>query len=341
MQSRTTFACVVGAPRCGTTSLACFLEDHPQVRFSRVKEPHFFTQHDLRQTGEDELNRLVETEYLGRYFPPWSAECRLIAEGSVSYLYAPERMETVLRLWPDARFIIGLRDPIEMLPSLHQRLVFNGDETVTDFAEAWALTEERKQGRAIPRSCIDPRALNYDMLARLGTHVGRFFRAVGRERCFVALLDDLISDSETVYRRLMAFLGLPVDGLPDFAPQRPSQGYRIGSLQRLLKRPPVAFRGVLAGEKFRMRIKDLERKDSHPTLLKTIFAARKRLMSWNSVPVAPAPLSEALRRDIRERLADEVAELSELIGRDLSHWLDGACADRIGRARPLRRAEAA
>ena len=35
------------APRCGTTSLARYLASHPDICFSKVKEPHFFAMHDL------------------------------------------------------------------------------------------------------------------------------------------------------------------------------------------------------------------------------------------------------------------------------------------------------
>ena len=34
---------IVGAPRCGTTSLSKYLKWHPQVRLSDPKETHFFT----------------------------------------------------------------------------------------------------------------------------------------------------------------------------------------------------------------------------------------------------------------------------------------------------------
>lgn len=327
MQDQAHFACVVGAPRCGTTSLARFLEAHPNVAFSSVKEPHFFAQHDLAGIRGHELRRFVRSEYLARYFPTRSEARPMLAEGSVSYIYAPQRMEAVLRLWHDARFIIALRDPMEMLPSLHQRLLFNGDENVTDFERAWGLMRERREGRCVPRTCVDSRTLQYEELGRLGTHVERFFRAVGRERCFVVLLDDLSADPERVYREMLDFLGLPLCGLPDFAPRRQSQGFRIGSLQRFLKRPPVAARSVLAGEKYRMRVRNIERKDSGSAVLKAVFAARKKLMSWNSAPAPPVRLSDALRRDIRGRLSDEVAKLSEVIGRDFGHWLDGAQTD--------------
>src|SRR5206468_2923428 len=105
-------------------------------------------------------------------------------------LYAPERMEPILRLWPDARFVIAVRDPMEMLPSLHLRLLYNGDEVEPGFEQAWSLVSERRQGRQVPRTCIEPRFLEYDRIARLGLSVERFIATVGRERCFISVFDD-------------------------------------------------------------------------------------------------------------------------------------------------------
>src|SRR5690349_17805063 len=128
------FAFIVGAPRCGTTALSRYLGNHPNVCFSSTKEPHFFTIHDLTKLGSQELTRVVSEDYLQRYFAGCDNE-KLLMEGSISYLYAAERMLPILKLWPDAKFIIAVRDPFEMLPSVHQRLLYNGDETVTDFTE--------------------------------------------------------------------------------------------------------------------------------------------------------------------------------------------------------------
>ena len=157
MSVSSSFAFIVGAPRCGTTTLADWLQQHPDVCFSAVKEPHFFTQHDLTVLDEDKRQQLVSEEYLRRFFGHCDGKQQLQAEGSVTYLYLPERMETVLRLWPDARFVIALRDPLQMLPSLHQRLLVTGDENITDFSTAWSKIKDRRLGRSIPRSAVDPR----------------------------------------------------------------------------------------------------------------------------------------------------------------------------------------
>src|SRR4051812_21405047 len=313
------FACIVGAPRCGTTSLAAFLGDHPDVQFSVVKEPHFFAQHDLTRLADDPLVPIVRHHYLGRFFPGWAANGRLLAEGSVSYLYRPERMAPILRLWPDARFIIALRDPFEMLPSLHRRLLYIGDETEPEFERAWALTGARAMGQHIPRTCIDARVLQYRQIGRLGAHVERFFGAVGRERCFVALMDDLASDPEALHRRLLTFLGLPYAPRRDFAPHRPSYACRLPWLQRLLKRPPAATRAFLAGEKFRHRVRSLEASSTPPVWARAVFAGRKRLLDWNRLPAPPVQISPALQREMRATFAGDVALLERLIGRDLGH----------------------
>jgi hypothetical protein len=318
-QSR--FAFIVGAPRCGTTTLAGFLQQHPDVCFSAVKEPHFFSRDELEGLGEEQRNRLIDEEYLERFFGQCDGTEKLRAEGSVTYLYAADRMASILKLWPDARFIIALRDPLAMLPSLHQRLLVTGDENITDFRKAWAKIEDRAHGKSIPRSAIDPRFLRYDEAGALGRNVEKFLAAVGRERCHIVLFDDLAKDPEATYRNLCRFLDLEPWPGTKYKPRRINTSFRFGWLQRLLKRPPKAVRTVLAGEKFRTREKDLGAGESRT--VKAIFAVRKRLLDWNKVPAKREPLDPAVRQQIIDRLRDDVILLSQVIGRDLSHWLGG------------------
>ena len=315
------FAFIVGAPRCGTTTLASFLQQHPDVCFSAVKEPHFFSRDEVAALSGDELEQLVAEEYWERFFGHCKGDPQLYAEGSVTYLYVPERVEPILKLWPEARFVIALRDPLSMLPSLHARLLVTGDETIRDFSTAWAKIADRAMGKSVPRSAIDPRWLRYDWAGQLGQNVERFIAAVGRERCHIVLFDDLTADPQGAYRELCRFLGIePWDGT-DFKPQRVNKTIRIGWLQRLLKRPPKAVRTALAGEKFHRREKKVGSGESRT--LKAIFRVRKRLLQWNKLPARREPLDPGVRQQIIERLRDDVILLSRVIDRDLSHWLGG------------------
>jgi hypothetical protein len=333
LPSQSRFAFIVGAPRCGTTTLAGLLQQHSDVCFSAVKEPHFFSRDDFSGLDDDALRRLVAEEYLERFFGQCSGSEKLRAEGSVTYLYTPERMAPVLKLWPDARFVIAVRDPLAMLPSLHARLLITGDETITDFGKAWAKVEDRRQGKAIPRTTMDPRWLRYDEAAAHGRHVERFLKAVGRERCHIILFDDLAGDPEGTYRDLCRFLGVEPSPVANFGPRRGHQTFRIGWLQRLLKRPPKTVRTVLAGEHFRQREKKLDAREGRA--ISAIFALRKRLLAWNKVPAKREPLDPMLRQEIIDRLRDDVILLSRVIDRDLSHWLGGVPEAKPERAKAL------
>jgi hypothetical protein len=315
------FAFIVGAPRCGTTSLAGFLKSHPDVCFPLVKEPHFFSQTDLRPVPTSQLRREVDEQYLARFYPRRDGRI-MAADCSVSYLYAPEQLEPALRLWPDSRFVISLRDPMEMLPSLHQRLMVLGDETIGSFDEAWAATRDRASGKRIPRSCVEPRWLRYDEAGRFATYLERLFAAVGRERCLVLLFDDLVADPIAQYRRLVDFLALRrlEHGL-DLTPKRTSQGVRHAWLQRLLKRPPRRMRKFLAGAHYRSRERKLSGDLADSRAVDLLFSARKRLLDWNRVPAPRRRPSLAVQKEIRARLKPQIRRLESIVGRDLSHWL--------------------
>lgn len=315
------FACIVGGPRCGTTTLARLLKSHPDVAFSKVKEPHFFSLFDLNTLDDEELRKMVADHYLARYFPAIDPDAKVMAEGSVSYLYAPERMLPILRLWPEAKFIIAVRDPFDLIPSLHQRLVYQGDETVTDLEKAWSMIGERRAGRKVPRSCLDARQLYYDDAAKFGLHVSRFFDTVGRERCHVVVFDDLKADPAGAYRELLKFLDLPEAPLPERQKHRSSNGFKIGWLQRLLKRPPVA-RTILAGEIFRQRVTPKPHREPSWASRK-FMQIRRSLLRWNRAPAPPVKMSAELKAEIRDALDADRQQLAKLLGRNLDHWLGG------------------
>ena len=312
------FVFVVGAPRCGTTTLAYFLRQHPEICFPIVKEPHFFAQHDLREKPAEQVRTFVEEEYLRRFFP-CAAGRRTGVDASVTYLYVPEQLEPALRLWPNSKFVIALRDPLEMLPSLHRRLIYNGDETIRDFEDAWLASSERAFGRRVPRRCAEPRWLRYDEAGRFATYLERLFATVGRDRCHVVLFDDLAGNPAREYRRLFNFLGLEGLENPDLTPRRSGADVKIQWLQRLLKRPPQGLRDRLAGEKFNSRFQDLDRDgQSGPS---KILSMRKQLLRWNRVPPRPLLMPIDTQHQIRAQLQPEVDRLGKLLSRDLRGWL--------------------
>jgi hypothetical protein len=316
------FVFIVGAPRCGTTTMARWLQTHPQVLFPFVKEPHFFAQFDLRGLNEDQLRHRVEHDFLDHFYPEPTERRTVGADCSVSYLYAPEQLEPVLELWPESRFVVAVRDPMKFLPSLHQRLIFTGDENIRRFEDAWAAVRDRAAGRRIPWSTIEPRWLRYDEAARYGTYVERLFEAVGQERCMVMVFDDLIADPAGQHRRLMDFAGLDQVPAPEFKAEREGKGVRYVPLQQLLKRPPRVLLPYLTSLRFQGRFnKEAGKKAGETAPGGGSKSLRKRLLKWNRAPDEKRAISIAVQREIQSELKDEVDKLGRLIGRDLGGWL--------------------
>ena len=302
---------VVGAPRCGTTSICRYLARNPQVCFSRPKEPHYFSRIDHLPTPE-ELNR----NYLERCFGHQDGTHRAIGEGSVSYLYLPGAIEKINELNPRARFIVLIRNPLTMLPSYHLRMQFLLQENEPDFDRAWALEASRKRGENLPGTCLDARLLMYSEAAKFGVQVERLFNVAGRERSHVIVFDDLKADPLGVYRNALDFLGVDYDGQTEFEQRYASQMYRFRWLQRLLFVP--VSRNTATVETLQRRARKYNPDGSKkPSLV-------KRLTNLNKIPRTPAPLSRQMGDTVRETLRQDIAHLSELLGRNLEFWFESA-----------------
>jgi len=314
------FVFIVGAPRSGTTTMARMLQAHPQIAFPFVKEPHFFSQHDLRGPDDVELRRVVTRDYLGHFFIGLREGQNVGADGSVSYLYAPEQLEPILRLWPNSRFIVGVRDPLDLLRSLHKRLLYTGDENLRRFEDAWGAIPDRTKGKRVPWSAIDPRWLRYDEAARYATYIERLFTAVGRERCLVVVFDDLVADPAGQFAKILEFAGLRDIPLPEVENERDSKGVRHIWLQQILKRPPRILLPYLAGAEYRRRFKQATK---GPTELRkpSRSSLRKRILRWNRAPDDKSPIAWSTQLEVKAHFQEEIDRLGSLIGRDLSHWL--------------------
>lgn len=297
---------LVGAPRCGTTALSRYLAANPQVCFSRPKEPHYFALLAPDAAPED-----LETAYLARYFAHHHAGHRVIGEGSVSYLYSPHAIERILQVNPDARFIAILRNPLEMLPSYHLRMLFILCEDVEDFAAAWRLQDARARGERVPRHCIDARLLLYREVARYGVQIERLYRAAGRDQCHVIVFDDLARDPAAVYRDVLKFIGVDDDGRTTFGRRYPSRIYRFRWLQELLY--SVRSRRAHAVDTLQRTARAKKAAGRRKSLV-------KRLARWNRIERRPTPLDADMTTTLRAAFAEDVAMLSDLLGRDLRHW---------------------
>jgi hypothetical protein len=284
---------LIGAPKCGTTSLAAWLAQHPQVYMAPNKEPEFFNT-DITLAADRSL-RAYE-----RLFDKVSAEHRAIGEASVLYLYSQVAIPNVLAYSPRPKFIVAVRDPVEMAVSLHNQELFNGNEDVADFATAWALQPERRAGRSIPRACTDVKLLLYGDICKVGAQLERLLRMVPRDDVLVLALDDLKSDPGKVYGTVLSFLGLAPDPREHFPVHNVARRRRSRAVHMAVK----ASRGLW------------ER-----TAYSRAGRAALKLYNWvNAVEARPPPAPKHVLKELRAFFASDVLLLEEITGRRFGEW---------------------
>lgn len=294
---------IVGAPKCGTTALSEYLREHPRAFVTTPKEPHYFS-HDFsyyHAPGQERLDHYLEL-YAG-------ADERHLAvgEASVWYLYSREAVPAIMRFAPDARIIAMVRNPVEMVPSLHAQMRYMRDEDVPDVEAAWRMQERRRAGRDVPETSRVPRFLLYGETARLGEQVGRLMEAVPAERLKVIVFDDFRADAGRVYRETLEFLSLPDDGRTEFPRINEHKMHRAETVARLTQRPPRAM--VIAARALK-RLTGRQRLNILPWL-----RARNRVVAERQA------ISPEFAQELREYFAEDVALLGDLLDRDLSGWV--------------------
>jgi len=127
---------IVGAPKCGTTSMYHYLRQHDQIFMPDEKEPHYFGE-DLKKRPDKFIDN--EDEYLNLFKD--AKPDQKLGEASTFYLYSKSASREIKEYNPDAKIIIMLRNPIDFLNSLHSQLLFSGNEDEPDFEIAMELEE--------------------------------------------------------------------------------------------------------------------------------------------------------------------------------------------------------
>ena len=282
---------ILGAPKCGTTSLSTWLSDHPDIYMSPTKEPHFF--------NTDHKRFLNSLEGYERLFAGADDRYRAVGEASVWYLYSTVAVKNILKYSPEARFIVMLRNPIDMAPSLHEEQVFTGREDVADFAEAWNLQDARRSGRRLPAMVSEPKFVQYGDLCSLGGQVARLLEVVAPERVKFLLLEEVARDPGAAYRSVLQFLGVNDDHRRDFSVHNQAKTRRWRSL--------VAMAWAVSTMK---RALGIERG----------LGLWQRIDALNRVERPRPPIGDDMRWTLRDYFAADIALLQNLIGRDLSHW---------------------
>ena len=132
---------LIGAPKCGTTTVHAMLAEHPDV-FMPENEIFFFDVDDIITHPDFFVHRngLSFHDYEGDFdsYLAWYRSLfsrakpgQLIGEDTTTYLFSPDAPRRIADLLPDVRLVALLRDPVDRAYSQYWHNVRAGRHTVS------------------------------------------------------------------------------------------------------------------------------------------------------------------------------------------------------------------
>lgn len=297
----------VGAPKAATTSIYRCLDQHPEICTSRPKEPGFFG------TG---LYREDREHYERRYFGHRAGE-PVAGEASTPSLYLPHVPARIRELYPEARILVSVREPVARAYSnwwmYYSRLesfeTLSFEEAVADELGAieedgprledeayWkAIREVERGGDAAARSELDRTYLRRGYYAR---HLERYLSHFDADRVQVVFFERFVEDPVSVAREIYRFLGVD----DDFVPRETSSRHRSFNSKLVRQMVDLAKR---------LRLPDLL-----PDRVDDLYGEtlRPRLRTIGSKP----GMDPELRRSLMDHFRDRNRALDDLLSTDLS-----------------------
>ena len=289
---------IVGAAKCGTTSLHNYLKQHPDIFMSKQKEPHFLINSDI---GEDRIHKAITV--LEDYEDLFKTDSiyKYKGESSVMYLAFPEFSIKNIKKYldPDVKIIIMLRNPVERAFAgyLHN-LRYNPSENLS-FEEAFEKSEARyyKERDITP----DTRYL----------HVGNYYSQVEsfismfNDNVLVIMYEDYVNDIDLCLANVFDFLDI------DKISVDTSRRHMVG--------------GWIFKRKFLRNL--LIPKNNFKSLIKSFLpnkkirkAIKQKIMNMSTVE-SPS-ISKDMHKKLTEYYRKDIDNLSKLLNKELNCWIN-------------------
>lgn len=285
---------IIGAPKCGTTSLKFYLSQHPGICSHQQPEMMYFTDDSIYAQG---YRRSFE-----RYFGDAGQGKRILAK-NVGIMYLPYSLKRLHDHNADLQIIISLRHPVERAYSAYWYARRRGWENLQTFEEGIQADPSRFNNDVIlARNCayID-RSVYIKYLAYV-------FQEFNKEQIHIFLLDDIKSCPEKICESIFSFVGLPSSSISDYERHiNPAALPRYQSMTWLLS----------------------SRKPLPTTLRKSVRRLipdrlgdnlRKKAIEVNEIEFSPPKMKEETRFRLIKYFKPYNRELSSLLGQDLSSW---------------------
>lgn len=293
---------LIGAAKCGTTSVAAYLDQHPEVFVSKPKEPNFFSFEPNSKpvcVGPGDSEHLYELLLKYSVTSPQAYEelfaeasdCKAIGEASVRYLYESHTAPKIADYSPEAKLIVLLRDPVDRL---HSHFHMNVRQHIEPLSLVDAIEAEDER--------VDLGwgwDWHYRRVGAYGSQLRRFYEYFDRSQVLVLFHKDLQKRPQETMQAIFSHLEVSCDFKADF-----SRRAMVGHTPR--------WRGL------RRIIRDdnLVKRIAKRTVPRSV---RKSFVSWSDAKNRqPIPtLESGVRQKVEQLLAEDHQLLAGLLGRQL------------------------
>lgn len=289
---------IVGAAKCGTSSLDRYLSQHPEVFIPPKKEAHYYSTisfpERFRGPGDDGMNQYtIRDQHLYEDLFTGVRQEKAVGESSVFYLFYPGTAERIYADIPDAKIIIMLRNPIDRAFSAYMHLIRDEREHL-DFGEALQNEERRKA------MDYEPMWL-YKELGLYSRQVKRYFDVFGESQVKTVIFEEFVKDPQSTLVDLLNFLdvdsSIPIDT----------------SIQYNVSGKP----------KSRWIYNFISKPNGVKELIKPFFppGMRERLgIRAKSLILEKVSMDPVIRSELESFYADDIVQLENLLNHNLSIW---------------------
>jgi len=204
---------IIGAQRCGTTSLFKNLISHYLITGPTHKEIHYF-----------DINFSKGIDWYFKQFPSISKnfdekQKPIIGESSPYYIFHPLAAKRTSEVFPDVKLIVLLRNPVDRAYSHYNHAIRQGNETLS-FEEAIKAEPQRLMGqeKIIIDGGYSPIHRRLSYLSR-GIYVDqlkvwrRFFT---KDQFLILKSEDFYENHKSTLNQVFQFLNLPAFEIKDF-----------------------------------------------------------------------------------------------------------------------------
>lgn len=286
---------IIGAPKCGTTALWHFLNQHPGVCMSENKEPRFFSQ--VKGSMEKKISgdgaRLSGTYNRGlKWYNSLFINYKigqLAGEASTIYFATEDSPGLIYNHNPEIKLILMLRHPVKRL-----------------YSHYW---QEHKLGFNFPAFNVmvqenNPRFRYYKKTSHYRQNLERYFQYFKREQVLILVQEEFNVEPGQHLEKVYQFLQLP--------PHEVNVNDRVND-QVTPKNKKLAFLLMY------MRFIKID-KVIPGFISKKMKKLRNKLMHKNTKPFQYQPMDENLFKKLQEEFVQDIDFVEQILGRQIKAW---------------------